>query len=171
MNQCSEPTLASTVKHALRGHSKIDKTNVLMENGSLMKDESNAECSPWSILQHFLPALSDNRYWKPVLVFFSSGRLRQVLLYCPFNSKNDVFIIIHSEMLLFSDTPRWSVVLQVRPQSLPAGASLQWLPSSCFYGNTNTYQKIYVLVRKCYNKTCLKRPLENRQNKDLNDKL
>ena len=59
---------------------KIDETKVLMENGSLMKVTSIAECSHWSILQYFWPALSDNRYWKPVLVFFLSGRLRHVLL-------------------------------------------------------------------------------------------
>ena len=35
----------------------------------------------WSILQYFWPALSDNRSWKPILVIFWSGRLRQVLLY------------------------------------------------------------------------------------------
>ena len=40
-----------------------------------MKVERIAECSPWSILQYFLPALSDN------LSYFLSGRLRQVLLY------------------------------------------------------------------------------------------
>ena len=32
---------------------KIDKTKILMTNGSLMKVESIAECSPWSILQYF----------------------------------------------------------------------------------------------------------------------
>ena len=32
-------------KHVLSGHSKIDKIKVLMENGSLMKVESIAECS------------------------------------------------------------------------------------------------------------------------------
>ena len=51
-----------------------------MENGSLMKVESIAECSPWSILQYFWPALSGYRSWKPVFVFFLSDRLRQVLL-------------------------------------------------------------------------------------------
>ena len=30
-----------------------NKTKVLMENGSLMKGENIAECSPWSILQYF----------------------------------------------------------------------------------------------------------------------
>ena len=43
----------STVKHVLSGHSKIDKAKFLMTNGSLMKVESIAECSPWSILQYF----------------------------------------------------------------------------------------------------------------------
>ena len=36
-----------------------------------MKVERIAECSPWSILQYFWPALSDDRSWKPIfLVFF-----------------------------------------------------------------------------------------------------
>ena len=52
-----------------------------MENGSLMQVKSIAECSLWRILQYFWPALSDNRSWKQIFVFFLSGRLRQVLLY------------------------------------------------------------------------------------------
>ena len=36
-----------------------------MTNGSLLKVESIVECSPWSILQYFGPALSDNRSCKP----------------------------------------------------------------------------------------------------------
>ena len=59
-----------TVKPALSRHSKIDKTKILKTNGSLMKVESIAECSPWSILQNFWLSLSDNRSWKPFLVFF-----------------------------------------------------------------------------------------------------
>ena len=39
-----------------------------------MKVESIAECSPWSILQYFWPALSEN--WS-----FESSRFTQVLLY------------------------------------------------------------------------------------------
>ena len=46
-----------------------------------MKVKSIAECSPWSILQYFWPALSDNRSWKPIYGPFESGRFRQVLLY------------------------------------------------------------------------------------------
>ena len=42
----------------LSGHSKMDKTKVLKTNGSLMKVESIAECSTWSILQYFWPALN-----------------------------------------------------------------------------------------------------------------
>ena len=40
-----------------------------------MKVEWIAECSPWSILQYFWPALSDN--WSS----FLSGLLSKVLLY------------------------------------------------------------------------------------------
>ena len=42
-----------TVKPVLSGHSRIDKTKIFMTNGSLMKVQSIAECSPWSILQYF----------------------------------------------------------------------------------------------------------------------
>ena len=52
---------AATVKPALSGHSKIDKTKVLMTNGSLMKVESIAECSLGAFCNTFRPALSDNR--------------------------------------------------------------------------------------------------------------
>ena len=44
---------AYTVKPALSGHSKVDKTKVLKTNGNLMKVS-------WSIFQYFEPALSDN---------------------------------------------------------------------------------------------------------------
>ena len=69
-----------TVKLVLSGHSKIDKTKILMTNGSLMKVKSIAECSKGSILQYFQPALSDNWSWKPIFCLFESGRFRQVLL-------------------------------------------------------------------------------------------
>ena len=45
---------------------KIDKTKIIMTNDSLMKVKSIAECSLWSILQYFWPALSDNCSWKPL---------------------------------------------------------------------------------------------------------
>ena len=44
---------AHTVKPVLSGHTKNDKRKILMTNGSLMKVESIAECSPSSILQYF----------------------------------------------------------------------------------------------------------------------
>ena len=68
-----------TVKPVYNGHSKIDKIKILMVNGSLMKVESTAEFSPWSILQYFWPALSYN--WKSICGLFESGRFTQVLLY------------------------------------------------------------------------------------------
>ena len=37
----------------------VVKNLILITNGSLMKVERIAECSPWIILQYFLPALSD----------------------------------------------------------------------------------------------------------------
>ena len=52
-----------------------------MTKVSLMKVESIAECSPWSILQYFWPASSDNWSWKPIFCLFESGRFTQVLLW------------------------------------------------------------------------------------------
>ena len=66
--------VTNTVKSVLSGHSKIDKTKISLTNVSLMKVESIAECSKGSILQYFWPALSENQSWKPILVFFLSGR-------------------------------------------------------------------------------------------------
>ena len=57
-----------------------------MTNGSLMKVESIAECSPLSILQYFLPALSDNWFWKPIFCLMESGRFTHVLLYSAFSN-------------------------------------------------------------------------------------
>ena len=62
-------------KTSLKQPLKKDKTKILITNSSLMKVKRIAECSPWSILQYFLPASIDN--WSS----FLSGCLRQVLLY------------------------------------------------------------------------------------------
>ena len=43
----------NTVKPVLSGQSKIDKMNIIMTNGSLMKVKSIAERSLWSILRYF----------------------------------------------------------------------------------------------------------------------
>ena len=80
---CNVMKLTNQIEFEYSKTSKIDKTKVLMSNGNLMKAKSIAKCSPWSILQYFWPALSNDRSWKPILVFFLSGRLRQVLLYNP----------------------------------------------------------------------------------------
>ena len=75
------PTLnVSTVKPVLSSHAKIDKTKILITNGSLMNVESIAECSPWSILLYFGPAFSDNWSLTPFFCLFDCGCFRQVLL-------------------------------------------------------------------------------------------
>ena len=51
-----------------------------MSFGSLMKVKSIAECSPWSILQYFWPALSDNWFWKPIVFFLRVAVLHR--FYC-----------------------------------------------------------------------------------------
>ena len=43
-NVHADPNGLPTVKSVLSGHTKIDKTKVLMTDGSLMKVESIAEC-------------------------------------------------------------------------------------------------------------------------------
>ena len=62
-------------KICLKQPLKKGNTKILIKIGSLMKVERIAECSPWSILQYFWPALNDN--WSS----YFSGGLRQVLLY------------------------------------------------------------------------------------------
>ena len=69
------------IKTCVKRLLKIDKTKILITNGSLMKVKSIAECSPWSILQYFWPALSDNWSWKPIFGHFETGSITQVLLY------------------------------------------------------------------------------------------
>ena len=56
-------------KTCLKWSLKIDKTKILMTNGSLMQVESIEECSKWSILKYFWPALSDNWSLNQFLVF------------------------------------------------------------------------------------------------------
>ena len=70
-----------TAKPVYDSHSKLDKTKILMTNGSLLKVKSIAECFPWSILQYFWPVLSDHLSWEPIFCLFESGHFTQVLLY------------------------------------------------------------------------------------------
>ena len=65
---------------------------------SLMKVKSIAECSLWSILQYFWPALSDNLSWKSFFVLFESvlhrfytGLTVLIILSCFFRSVFDTF--------------------------------------------------------------------------------
>ena len=63
----------------LSGHWKIDKIKVLKTGVSLMQIKIIAECSLWSILQYFQPAVSYNWSWKPILVsFWVAAYRRQV---------------------------------------------------------------------------------------------
>ena len=52
-----------------------------MKNGSLMKVKSIAECPLEHSAMLLTSALSDNWSWKPIFVFFKSGRFTQVFLY------------------------------------------------------------------------------------------
>ena len=64
---------------------KIDKTKIFIQNGSIMKVESIAECSPYAPLRAFFNTFDlhlaiigiENQF-----CVFLSGRFRQVLLYC-----------------------------------------------------------------------------------------
>ena len=67
----------ATVKPVFSSLLKIDKIKVLMENGSLMKVKSIAEC----ILQYFDLHKAIIGVEKQFLVLVLSGHLRQVLLY------------------------------------------------------------------------------------------
>ena len=72
------PISVRTVKPVLSCHLKIDKTKVFMENGSLIKVESIAECSPCNTFDLHQAIIGIE---KQFLVFFLCGRLGQVLLY------------------------------------------------------------------------------------------
>ena len=112
-------------KTCLKGHSKIYKTMVLMENGSLMKVESIAECSPWSNLQYFWPALSDNRSWKPIFVVFLSDHLRQVLLYFQSKWKTMWIVIRWLHQISKKDKSRLSKT-RVKTRSCTKFRLLKW---------------------------------------------
>ena len=83
------------VKSVLSGHSKIDKTKVLNTNGSLMKVKSIAECSLGAFCNSFDLHLAINGLEKQFLVFFLSGRLRQVLLYSFFKRGHILTFTLH----------------------------------------------------------------------------
>ena len=70
-----------TVKSILSSHSKIDNTKVLNTSGGLVKVKSIAECSLGAFCNTFDLHLAIIGLENQFLVFFLSGRLRQVLLY------------------------------------------------------------------------------------------
>ena len=67
--------ISYTVKPVLWGHSKIDKTKVLLNEGG-----KYCRMLSRSILQYFRPALRDNQSVNSILVCILSDCLRQVLL-------------------------------------------------------------------------------------------
>ena len=83
-----------------------------MTNGSLMKVKSIAECSPWSILQYFWPALSDNWSWKPIFGLSENGHFTQVLLYktCVMAAQKDTtkIIITNDSLMLVKSIAEWA---------------------------------------------------------------
>ena len=50
MTNFSMQSVLTFGRTVLSGHSRIDKTKILLTNSSLMKVESIAECSPWHIV-------------------------------------------------------------------------------------------------------------------------
>ena len=75
-----------------------------MTTGSLMKVESIAECPPWSILQYFRPALSDNWYRNQFLVLLRVAILHR--FYCTLRGLDLQFVALadrqFSESKMFS---------------------------------------------------------------------
>ena len=99
-----------------RPRKKKDKTQILMTNGSLMQVKSIAECSPWSILQYFWPALSDSWSLNPIFGLFESGRFYQVLLYLQWMK---VILCLLSDWLIYE-----SLVMHIHHN-----LSVSWHPS------------------------------------------
>ena len=96
-----------TVNPVYNGHSKIDKTKILMTNDSLMKVLQNAPLGAF-ILQYFRPQLSDNWSWKSIFSLFESGPFTQVLLYTyPYHAEYMciIGIFVHYSPLLPSFHP------------------------------------------------------------------
>ena len=86
-----------------------------MKNGSLMEVESIAECSTWSILQYFQPALIGIE--NQLLVFFLNGRSLQVLLYSA--SKDLFFTFFHDQRPFFRGETEQILRFNNNPSSGP----------------------------------------------------
>ena len=90
-------------KTCVKRPQKIDKTKILMTNGNLMKVQSIAEYIPWSTLQYFWLALSDNWSSTPIFGFLWVAVLHRfycILLFV--NNDNDDAVLML--MVLFSLT-------------------------------------------------------------------
>ena len=104
MDIINDLQLWNTVKPVLSDHSKIDITKIFMTNGSLMKAESIAECSPLEHSAILLTCIKQWSSWKTFLVFFLSGHLEQDLLY---ENYEDVLFLSVSNGLQY-----WTTMLQ-----------------------------------------------------------
>ena len=74
-----------------------------------MKVESIAECSLWSILQYFWPALSDELSWTPIFGLFWVAALDRFYCTCMVYELFLRYQTFH-ELLLVGHTSRWSTV-------------------------------------------------------------
>ena len=79
---------------------KNRQTKILMANVSLMKVKSIAECSHWSIMQYFWPALSDNWSWKPISGLLKEAVLNRFYCTCKFHNFNGSFEIMMGPLIL-----------------------------------------------------------------------
>ena len=89
------------VKRPLKSRQNKD----LYDKGSLMKVDSIAECSPWSILQYFWPTLCDNWSWKPIFCLFE--RIPRSISYGVYNLQLFRFDIVCSNVVTWTTGKLW----------------------------------------------------------------
>ena len=108
---------------------KPDKSKIVMTNGSSMNAKSIAECSPWSILQYFWPALSDNWSWNMFLKMVFENRflvfLRVAVLHKFYCTRKAIQM---GQMPYLFYFVRLASILCWRPTAL---LSIRWLPCPC----------------------------------------
>ena len=142
-----------------------------MTNGTGSKVESIAECSHWSILQYVWPALSDNRSWKPILVFlreavldrfycipkllypsiYAEGYLYLVFVFpfvCSFvRSSVDAVLVKVSPVVCVSESVHIWTIVTLRPGGLTFTPLLQTPACLALGGAGQNLGRLY----KCYN--------------------
>ena len=95
----------------------------------------------WSILQYFLPALSDNWSWKPIFGLFESGRFTQVLLYVPRSC-----VLAHITLFGFLNCLKSFCTHSFIPENVSLPIMLTLLYAQYFlYG----YSKLIFFKQKC----------------------